>query len=139
VPDVLIETEFTVWALLTLAGRDLDDGRNAPVDQVLRTIDAAAWYAGNRECAFGLIVTDPARAPRAVARVRHYARHPSHVRNRLPTGVGELRHLGAIGVACWSDLVEILEDCATSAALAPAERAFASRTLEWLTQIRDPL
>jgi hypothetical protein len=139
VPDVLIETEFTVWTLLTLAGRDLEDDDEGSADPILRAIDASAWYAGGRTCCFGLIVSDVDRAPRAVARARHYARRRAHVLNRLAAGGAERRNLGAIGIARWRDLAEILEDCTVSDALAPAERAMASRTLDWFAQIEERL
>lgn len=56
----------------------------------------------------------------------------THVINRLPPRADNLRNLGAIGVATWRDLRDILEDCAASDALAPPERAIANHALEWL-------
>ena len=132
VPDVLIETEFTVWTLLTLFGRDMSDNNHGTMDLVMRTIDAGSWYAGSREYCFGLIVADPDDAPQAVARVQHYGRQRSHLLNRLSFRSDWLRNVGALGIARWRDLEEILQDCARSDALTPLERTIAARAVEWV-------
>lgn len=139
VSDVVIETEFTVWTLLTLFGRDMRDDTGETVDQVMRTIDAGSWYAGAREYCFGLIVADPADAPHTISRVQHYARHRSHVTNRLPARSDGLRNMRAVGVARWRDVEEILEDGARSNAVTPIERAIAARAVEWLGATREHL
>lgn len=139
VADVLIETEFTVWALISLVGRDINHAQDGSPDMVARMIDAACWCAGARECSVGLIVSDPAHSPRAVSRVRHYARHRSHVVNVLAGYAEHVRKVGAIGVARWTDLAEILGDGAASDALTPVDRAIANRALEWINQWKASL
>lgn len=136
-PDVLIETEFTVWTLMTLLGRDVRLADDEPMDPVMRVIDAGSWHAGAREYCFGLIVSDPADAPFATARTRHYAQHRAHVLNRLSHRADGVANLGAIGVARWTDLREILEDCAASDALRGVENALATRALDWLATCNE--
>lgn len=98
----------------------MSDNNHGTMDLVMRTIDAGSWYAGSREYCFGLIVADPDDAPQAVARVRHYGRHRPHLLNRLSFRSDGLRNLGALCIARWRDLEEILRDCARSNTLTPS-------------------
>jgi hypothetical protein len=64
--------------------------------------------------------------------VRHYARHRSHLLNRLSFRSDALRNVGALGIARWRDLEEILRDCARSNTLTPLERTIAAHAVEWV-------
>lgn len=132
--DVVIETEHLVWTLITTYGADLasPDGDAGGLDPIGRLIDAGSWFAGRREYYCGLIVRDLAEAPRGASVIQRYAAKPAAITRGPVSGSGAYRGARGVGIARWADLVEILEDCATSPVLTDFDRAVARRALTWV-------
>ncbi len=133
--DVVIETEHLVWTLVTTYGADIGSAGSdaAGLDPIGRLIDAGSWFAGRREYYCGLIVRDPAECARGAALIQRYAAKPAAI-TRVPSSAAA-RGVRGVGIARWEDLVEILEDCATSPVLTDFDRAVARRALAWVERI----
>lgn len=132
--DVVIETEHVVWTLLTTYGADVapSDTDAGSLDPIGRLIDAGSWFAGRRDCYCGLIVRDPSEAARGAALIQRYAAKPAAITRGPATGSASHRGARGVGIARWDDLVEILEDCATSPVLTDFDRSVARRALKWV-------
>lgn len=133
--DVVIETEHLVWTLVTTFGADIlsSDADAASLDPIGRLIDAGSWFAGRREHYCGLIVRDPSDTPRAASLMQRYAGKAAGI-TRVPASAAG-RGVRGVGIARWDDLVEILEDCATSPVLTDFDRAVARRALAWVERV----
>ena len=130
--DVLLESDDTWWALLTLFESDVCMGPPdvAGPDPVIRAIDALSWSAGCRDLFVGLISSGPATAPVATRLMRRYAASPHLLAHRLsrPNGHGNLRGLGA---GTWPTIATVLNECCRASALDEPERQAVGRCLEW--------
>lgn len=133
--DVVIETEHLVWTLVTTFGADIlsPDADSASLDPIGRLIDAGSWFAGRREHYCGLIVRDPSDTPRGASLMQRYAGKAAGI-TRVAAGAAG-RGVRGVGIARWDDLVEILEDCATSPVLTDFDRAVARRALAWVERV----
>lgn len=133
--DVVIETEHLVWTLVTTFGADIvsSDAAASGLDPIGRLIDAGSWFAGRREYYCGLIVRDPPDTPRGVSLIQRYAARAAGI-TRVPASAAA-RGVRGVGIARWDDLVEILEDCATSPVLTDFDRAVARRALAWVGNV----
>jgi hypothetical protein len=136
VADVLIETEDAVWTLI-VAGDDMDplEGEPSASDRIARIIDAGSWFARTRDYYFGLLVLNPERAPLATALVQRYGRSQNSLTLRSGSRDGALRNVRGVGLAGWTDLAAILEDCQDNLGLADIERALARNALTWLGRV----
>ena len=133
--DVVIESPTWVWFIEAKHRSDISTGTTTRPDrdQILRNIDVGSHYAGVRQFYFPLLVSNEARSPLGVQRVREYA-HLAVPRERLhghrPDG---LQNLGGVGELTWVRLGEVLAEASASAER-PEERAYASRALTWLAE-----
>ena len=107
--DVLIETEHAVWTLMVV-GDDISrlQGDAGASDPIARLIDAGSWFAGTRDCYFGLLVSNPERAPLATALVQRYGRSKNSLTLRSGSRDGKLGNVRGVGLAGWTDLAAIL-------------------------------
>jgi hypothetical protein len=126
VADVVIETEHAVWTLMTTYGADIawSDMHEANLDPVGRMIDAGVWLAGRRDYFCGLIVRDTSEAPLGLSLMKRYARSERASR----AGVR------GMGVATWSSVAEILDDCIAAEALSPVDQSIARSAQSWITR-----
>jgi hypothetical protein len=134
-PDVFIETDHVVMALLTLYRRDWDrpTRAGAPFDPIGEVVNTVTTHAGVRDCYVGLVTTDGADSPRAVEAVERHA--GLRVRVGPPPVAREgITKLG-VGWTTWGDLAAILQDAARAAALDRLERDAARRTARWLASV----
>ena len=104
-------------------------------DPVARLIDAGSWLAGTRDYYFGLIVFDPERAPIAAALVQRYGRSRDSLSLRSGSRAGAMANVRGIGLARWTDLAAILQDCEHARVLTDIERALARNALTWLAGV----
>ena len=134
--DVLIETEHAVWTLMVV-GDDMSrlEGDAGASDPIARLIDAGSWFAGTRDYYFGLLVLNPERAPLATALVQRYGRSKNSLALRSGSRGEALGNVRGVGLAGWTDLAAILEDCEHTQTLADIERALALNALTWLAGV----
>ena len=136
VADVLIETEQAVWTLMVV-GDEMSrlEGDAGASDPIARLIDAGSWFAGTRDYYFGLLVLNPERAPLATALVQRYGRSKNSLSLRSGSRGEALGNVRGVGLAGWTDLAAILEDCEHTQTLADIERALAHNALTWLAGV----
>ena len=129
--DVLLESDDTWWALLTMFETDvvLESRDVAGPDPIIRAIDALAWGAGARDLFVGVVSSGARTAPVATRLMRRYAESP-HLLARLshPQSHGNLRGLGT---GTWRTLATVLDECARASALDEPERQAVCRCLDW--------
>ncbi|HET7157689.1 MAG TPA: hypothetical protein VFI62_01740, partial [Burkholderiales bacterium] len=137
VADILIETEHAVWTLMVMDNDDMSwhAGDACGSDPIARLIDAGSWLAGTRDYHFGLIVFDPERAPIAASLVQRYGRSRKSLSLRSGPRAGAKSNVRGIGLARWTDLAAILQDCEHARVLADIERALARNALTWLAGV----
>ena len=131
--DVVIETEYAVWFIEAKFRSDISTTttNNPDRDQVLRNMDVGSWFAGVRDFYFALLVADPVRSPRGAAAVARY-RETLPALSHRPDG---LRNLKGVEVMRWTQLAEVLQQCALGAPRAD-ERPFAERAMAFLREKR---
>jgi hypothetical protein len=130
--DVLLESEDTWWALLTLFETDISlDARDvAGPDPILRAIDALAWSAGARDLFVGLISSGSSTAPVGTRLMRRY-QASSHLLEHRRCGASSYRNLRGLGLGTWPTLAAVLDECQRTPALEQPERQAVRRCLEW--------
>lgn len=130
--DVLLESEETWWALLTLFETDisLEASDVAGPDPILRAIDALAWSAGARDLFVGLISSGSSTAPVGTRLMRRY-QASSHLLEHRRCGASSYRNLRGLGLGTWPTLAAVLDECQRMSALEPPERKAVRRCLEW--------
>ena len=132
VADVMIETEHAVWALM-LGDHDLRRVQSeSKVDSAALLIDATSWYAGTRDCSFGIIPCQSAYQDSGVALVERYYRSKESVRLRSGGRGNLLSNVRGVGSIRWTDLDAILRDGEQADVLTPIERALARNVVTWL-------
>jgi hypothetical protein len=137
VADVVIETEYAVWAFLTATAWDTRwfEGDPGQADISARMIAAASWLAGTRDCHIGLIQSIRGDAASERAAVQRYSRSSDSLRLRAGSGPGSLRNVRGAGLLRWSQLATVLQDCAQAAVLTDIERALALNAVSWLAEV----
>jgi hypothetical protein len=130
--DVLLESEHTRWALLTLFESDLVfDAQDASgPDPIIRAVDALAWTAGARDLFVGLISSGPRTAPVATRLTRRYAASPHLLEHRLSRPALR-RNVRGLGVGTWQTVAAVLEECRRAPSLDEPERQAVRRCLDW--------
>jgi hypothetical protein len=130
--DVLLESEDTWWALITMFETDivLDARDVAGPDPIIRAIEALTWAAGPRDLFVGLISSGSRTAPVATRLMRRYAASPHLLAHRLSRGNG-LANLRGLGAGTWRTVAAVLDDCTRAPALDDPERHAARRCLDW--------
>ena len=136
VADVMVETEHAVWTLI-LGGNDLwhaeSDSTKAASAALL--IDATSWYAGTRDCSFGVIWGQPTYQDAGAAVVERYFRSRESLRLRSDWRGNLLSNVRGVGSLRWKDLAVILRDCARAEVLTDIERALARNVVTWLERV----
>lgn len=132
VPDVVIETEHTVWTLLTPTAGDY--GGDSTVAQMAA---AGAWLAGAREHYCGIIEARTTSTSFGGVLTDRYARSRESVALRSATRGSAAPMLTGFGTLEWNDLAAILEECQQAQNLTAIERALARNAVEWLRQVGD--
>jgi hypothetical protein len=134
--DVVVETEHALWALM-LGEDDLQRGESgsASADSAAQLIDAMSWYAGTRDCVFGVISCQPMHKDASVAVVERYFRSKDSLRLRSEWRGHFLSNLRGVGSLRWTDLVAILRDCEQGDTLTCMERALARNVVTWLERV----
>ncbi|HZL96808.1 MAG TPA: hypothetical protein VFB99_24345 [Vicinamibacterales bacterium] len=135
--DVVIETEHAVWTLMVMGDDDANwhEEDAGGSDPCARLIDAGSWLAGTRDYHFGLIVFDPERVPIAATLVHRYGRSRDSLTLRSGPKAGAMANVRGIGLARWTDLAAILQDCEHARVLTDIERALARNALTWLVGV----
>ena len=130
--DVLLESEDTWWALLTLFETDISlDVRDAANrDPIVRAIDALTWSAGARDLFVGLISSGSRTAPIGTRLMRRYQTSP-HLLEHRRGPADSYRNLRGLGVGTWTTLASVLDGCWRTPALEQPERQAVRRCLEW--------
>jgi hypothetical protein len=134
VADVVVETEHAVWALM-LGGNNLQrrvESDSAQADLAAQLIDAMSWYAGTRDCVFGVIACPPAHQDPAVALVERYFRSKDSLQLRSDWRGNLLSNVRGVGTLSWTDLAAILRDCEQADVHTHIERALARNVVTWL-------
>ena len=131
--DVLIETERALWPMEAKYRSDVSERttNNAQRDQVLRNLDVGSWHAGLRDFYFTLLVLSASTSAIGAAIVGKYSASKNEVLTRLPHRPDGLPNLKAIGSLEWTDVADVLANCAESAPHED-ERGSASRAVAWL-------
>jgi hypothetical protein len=136
VADVMVETENAVWALM-LGDHDprhvVSDAQT--IDSAALVIDCASWYAGTRDCSFGVISCESADQDPGVALVERYFRSKESLRLRSGSRGNLLSNVRGIGTVNWTDLAAILKDCEQADSLTVIERTLALNALKWLGRV----
>jgi hypothetical protein len=136
VADVMVETEHAVWTLML---GDHDPRRvvsDAPtIDSAAWLIDCASWYAGTRDCSFGVISRESADQDPGAALVERYFRSKESLRLRSHSPGNRLSNVRGVGSLSWTDLAAILKDCEQADVLTVIERTLALNALTWLGRV----
>jgi len=134
--DVVVETEHALWALM-LGGDDLRrvESDSASADSVAQLIDAMSWYAGTRDCVFGVISCQPMHQDASVAVVERYFRSKDSLRLRSDWRGNPLSNVRGVGSLRWTDLAAILRDCEQADVHTRIERALARNVVTWLERV----
>jgi hypothetical protein len=136
VADVMVETEHAVWTLMS--GDELRrrvERDTAAADAAALLIDATSWYAGTRDCSFGVIACEAAHQDAGVALVDRYFRSRDSLRLRSDARGNLLSNVRGVGSLSWTDLAAILRDCERADALTQIERALARNVVTWLERV----
>ncbi len=135
--DALVESETAVYGVMTFAGSDLElgDSTRARPDAILRTIDAASWHAGVRDCYVAFVTTSCADSPVGSGLIDRYRGSRDALLRRLPHRRDGLTNVRGIGRMTWRDVAGIIQDCAGSESLTDLERFAARRTGRWLDSL----
>jgi hypothetical protein len=136
VADAIIETEHAVWTLMLGA----NDPRRvesdlAKADAAALLIDATSWYAGTRDCYFGVISDHSAYQDPGVALVERYFRSKESLRLRSSWRGNMLSNVRGIGSLRWTDLAAVLRDCQRAEVLTHIEREMARNVVAWLERV----
>ena len=109
---------------------------SAKADSEALLIDATSWYAGTRDCSFGVHLGLTRRARRQALqwsngtsdrkRVCDFDQSGEAVSSPTVRGVGSLS---------WTDLAAILRDCEHADVLTHIERALARNVVRWLERV----
>jgi hypothetical protein len=136
VADVMVETEHAVWTLM-LAGHDQRrvESDTPTVDSAALLIDSASWYAGTRDCSFGVISCQSAYEDPGAALVERYVRSKESLRLRSDSRSNRLSNVRGVGSVSWTDLAAILKDCEQADVLTVIERTLALNALTWLGRV----
>ena len=78
---------------------------------------------------------DPERAPIAATLVQRYGRSRDSLFLRSGSRAGAMANVRSIGLARWTDLAAILQDCEHARVLTDIERALARNALTWLSGV----
>lgn len=134
--DVVVETEHAVWALM-LGGADLRrvETDSTKADSVAQLIDAMSWYAGTRDCVFGVISSRPMHQDASVPVVERYFRSKDSLRLRSDWRGNLLSNVRGVGSLRWTDLSAILRDCEQAHGHTRIERALARNVVTWLEHV----
>lgn len=137
--DALVETEHAVWAILASHGGDIVRGAQdlTGADPVVLAAQAASERAGRRTVYVALIFNDAREAPVGMSLVERYGRSSAALSMRAE-GAGAqtaLDNVAGFGAARWAALRVILDECAESDLLNPAERAVAAEAGRWLARV----
>ena len=134
--DVVVETEHAVWALM-LGGADLRrvETDSTKADSVAQPIDAMSWYAGTRDCVFGVISSRPMHQDASVPVVERYFRSKDSLRLRSDWRGNLLSNVRGVGSLRWTDLSAILRDCEQAHGHTRIERALARNVVTWLEHV----
>jgi hypothetical protein len=135
VADVVIETELALWTLTCWAHPDewTVEGDFAIYDLAARVIDAGAWRAGTRHYSFGVIENDTGGTSAASVLMNRYSRSTRSV--TLRSGMRGAAALPRAGAVRWTDLADILRDCAQADVLTEIERSLARNAVAWLDNV----
>lgn len=137
VVDVIIETEYAVWCLMTATANDLrwfdcDPNR---ADTASAMVAAASWFAGTRDCHIGVIQSTRDRTLSAGAFGGRFSRSRDSLWLRAGHRPGSLGNVHGVGLLRWTQLASVLQDCAQATVLTDIERALARNALSWLGQV----
>lgn len=136
VADVMIETEHAVWTLIVgrVESRQIDSEVSQP-DHTALLIDATSWYAGTRDCSFGMISERKMHQEPAVALVKRYLRSKESLRLRSEWRGNALSNVRGVGSLAWTDLAAVLRDCERADVLTDIERELARNVMRWLEHV----
>ncbi len=134
--DVVVETEHAIWALM-LGGEDLRrvETDSTKADSAAQLIDAMSWYAGTRDCVFGVISSRSMHQDASVPVVERYFRSKDSLRLRSDWRGNLLSNVRGVGSLRWTDLAAILRDCEQAHGHTRIERALARNVVTWLEQV----
>jgi hypothetical protein len=132
----MVETEHAVWTLI-LGGKALRRAEidSTTADSAALLIDATSWYAGTRDCSYGVILGQPTSQDAAVAVVDRYFRSKESLRLRSDWRGNLLSNVRSVGSIRWTDLAAILRDCEAAGVLTDIDRALARNVVTWLERV----
>jgi hypothetical protein len=132
----MIETEHAVWALM-LSGNVSRHVESDPTkaDYAALLIDATSWYAGTRDCSFGVISDQYPIQDAAVALVGRYFRSKESLRLRSDWRGNLLSNVRGVGSLGWKDLAAVLRDCEQADVFTHIERELARNVVTWLERV----